>query len=152
MFHPSQLNDKPAMSTTYTKEQVGSMAAGEGLDRLVGEHLLNLPNVREGYRNGHSIYSDYSDAPDGNDSEPCLIYDDEDGEPTFLPGYSTSIYWAWEVIKYLTAQGLRPIQMPDWHGNWHTILYRKADYLVQSPWGEEAPVGICKAALLYKLL
>lgn len=139
------------MNTPYTKEQISQLEAGAELDRLIGECIFKLPNVREGYRNGYVIYADYSDAPDGDDSEPCLIYDDEDGEATFLPGYSTSIYWAWQVIKSLTADGLRPIQMPDWHGNWHTILYRNADYLVQSPWGKEAPIGICKAALLYAL-
>jgi len=117
-----------------TREKVLSMNPGRELDALVAEKVMGWKQVeefaemfdREGFLLGTTTWRD------------------DEGDPAFLPEYSTDISATWEVIEKF--EGYKIWKSPFSDSFYEVILLTKSSSYIAR--GTSFPEVVCKAALL----
>jgi len=146
-----------------TKEEILAMEAGRELDALIATEIMRYQGVgfyrrKSRFTSGWEPCAIGDVTPDTPEWKAQLAIWREDGEVFAVKLYSTDILYAWQVVEKVREWGchvdvdclLREIHCQIWYP---TKEYPKLVW--ESPWvvvvSQEAPIAICKAALLAKL-
>jgi hypothetical protein len=75
--------------------------------------------------------------------------DPSDGTARPLPLYSEEMDDAWSLRHWLAERGVWLTLQSDWHmRQWNAAIHRKSEFVAQSGFVDDAPLAICRAALL----
>lgn len=132
-----------------TTEQIAALEPGEETDALIAENIFGY-EVRVATEDD-SLFSicmagNCGDRDSIEPGERYLWIVERGHQPERrLPGYSTDIGAAWEILDKLTLPAIK--QLPD--GRWQVVclVRREPELVTASASDDTAPMAICKAAL-----
>lgn len=131
-----------------TRDEILNMPAGEQIDTLVAEKVMEWHKVLKGEKK--DAWRDRWEDSEGHYMHPISRYDGyEDGEDfhTICWHPSESILWAWEVVEELRKKELNLTLVQSRQGNWYATFMDVAGIINDTP-ADTAELAICRAALI----